>query len=239
MNDESLLKFGHGNAYLDKRIATFSIPSGWTCPGALKCLAKADRTTGKITDGPQADYRCYQVNCESIYPSLRKMVWHNFDLLRGKTRDEMAELILVSLPPRAEIIRVHVGGDFFNEAYFLAWCDVARVQPAICFYAFTKSIPFWAHLESLIPPNLILTASEGGRYDDQIGDRKMAKVVFSEAEAVALGLPIDCDDRHAYSGTESFALLLHGQQPKGSVAAQAVKLQNLKRKLNKQSTAAV
>lgn len=220
----ALLKFGKGNAYLNKQIATFSIPSGWTCPGALKCLAKADRVTGKITDGPLADYRCYQVNCESIYPSLRKLVWHNFDLLIGKTRDEMSALILASLPPKAKIVRVHVGGDFFNETYFLSWCDVAKAQPAICFYAFTKSIPFWAHLASHVPANMILTASEGGRYDDQIRHEfKSAKVVFSEEEAAALGLQIDYDDRHAYSGTENFALLLHGMQPKGSAAAQALK----------------
>lgn len=226
-----LLKFGRGNAYLDKRIATFSIPSGWTCPGALKCLAKADRVTGKITDGPQADYRCYQVNCESIYPSLRKMVWHNFDLLlKAKTRELMAKLIWRSLPDWAQLVRVHVGGDFFNEAYFLSWTDTARSCPSRSFYAFTKSVPYWSRLEEHIPANMILTASEGGRYDAQIGEFKSAKVVFSPEEAAALGLELDDDDRHAYSGTESFALLLHGQQPKGTEAATA--LRNLKRKMN-------
>jgi hypothetical protein len=150
------------------------------------------------------------------------MVWHNFDLLKGKTRKEMAALIFASLPD-AEIFRVHVGGDFFNEDYFLAWCDVSASAPSLCFYAFTKSIPFWAHLASHVPANMILTASEGGRYDDMIKDFKRATVVFSEDEAAALGLEIDYDDRHAYGGSEDFALLLHGTQPKGTPAAAALK----------------
>jgi len=50
--------------------------------------------------------------------------------------------------------------------------------------------------------------------------------VFSEAEAVDLGLFIDHDDSHAANPTwrdESFALLIHGTQPKGTEAATALK----------------
>lgn len=222
----ALLKFGRGNAYLAKDIATFSLPSGWTCPGALECLAKADRATGKVTDGPHMQYRCYQVNMESIYPTLRRMVWHNFDLLcNAKTRELMADLIWRSLPDWAQTIRIHVGGDFFNEAYFLAWTDAARSCPERIFYAFTKSIPYWSRLEGHIPVNMILTASEGGRYDEEIKlYYKRAIVVFSESAAAALALPIDTDDSHAYSvSNQSFALLLHGTQPKGSKAASALR----------------
>ena len=50
---------------------------------------------------------------------------------------------------------------------------------------------------------------------------KFAKVVFSEKEAAKLGLEIDHDDSHAYEGDKSFALLLHGTQPKGTMAAKA------------------
>jgi len=46
-------------------------------------------------------------------------------------------------------------------------------------------------------------------------------VVFSEEEAAKLGLEIDHDDSHAYKGDKSFALLLHGTQPKGTMAAKA------------------
>ena len=50
-----------------------------------------------------------------------------------------------------------------------------------------------------------------------------AVVVFSEEEAQELGLEIDTDDTHAASYGGDFALLIHGTQPKGTEAAQALK----------------
>ena len=79
-----------------------------------------------------------------------------------------------------------------------------------------------------IPENFVLTASRGGRQDELIDQFKMreSKVVFSEAEAEALGYEIDHTDEHAAIPeirNESFALLIHGVQPKGSKASEAIK----------------
>ena len=75
-----------------------------------------------------------------------------------------------------------------------------------------------------IPSNLILTASRGGHWDSKIEENafKCAEVVFSEQEAIDKGLEIDHDDSHAVFGKKSFALLLHGTQPKGSDASKAL-----------------
>jgi hypothetical protein len=216
------LTFGQGNAKLDKRIATFSIPAGHTCPGAAQCLAKADRLTGKLTDGSNQQFRCFAASAEAMYPSVRESRHRNWDMLKAaKSRESMGALILASLPD-AEIVRIHVGGDFYNADYFLAWCDVAKARPAVKFYAYTKSINFWQNHVDDIPANLILTASEGGKFDDRINGFKRATVVYSEEQAEALGLAIDHDDSHAYNGEESFALLLHGTQAKGTVASKAL-----------------
>jgi hypothetical protein len=220
--DSTKLKFGQGNAKLSKTIFTFSLPAGHSCPGAHLCLAKADRVTGKLTDGSTQEFRCFAASAEAAFPSVRAQRWHNFDLLKGKSQDEMTALILESLLPEVEILRLHVSGDFFNEAYFLAWCNVAFVRPRTKFYAYTKSITLWRKHFSEIPSNLILTASQGGKFDAQIGDFKRAIVVYSEEEAAALNLELDHDDSHAYDGEESFALLLHGQQQKGSQAAKSL-----------------
>ena len=76
------------------------------------------------------------------------------------------------------------------------------------------------------PNNLRLTASRGGRHDAWIDEYDLpeARVVYSEAEAEAKGLEIDSDDSHAMlqDGETSFALLIHGTQPKGSEAGKAV-----------------
>lgn len=168
----TLLKFGKGNAKLDKQIATFSLPAGYTCPGAQACLARANRITGKVTDGPLQQFRCFQVTSEARSPQLRAMVWHNFTLLHAaRTREAMYELIQASLP-NTPIVRIHIGGDFYRPEYFGAWCDVARANPGVRFYAYTKEITTWLAMQSEIPANLILTASEGGKYDDQIGALK-------------------------------------------------------------------
>jgi hypothetical protein len=55
---------------------------------------------------------------------------------------------------------------------------------------------------------------------------RSAKVVFSEAEAEELGLEIDHDDSHAAKPSlrnQSFGLLIHGTQPKGSEAGEALR----------------
>ena len=77
-----------------------------------------------------------------------------------------------------------------------------------------------------------MTASRGGKWDNLIDEKgwKEARVVYSEEEAADLGLEIDHDDTHAAFGKKSFALLLHGTQPKGSVAGEALKVINKKRK---------
>ena len=227
------LKFGDPNAKLKKlakklklKLKTFSLPAGHTCPGAKDCLSKADRETGKIKDGKHTQFRCFQASAEAIYPSLRNAVWHNMDLIDSVINDgvdAIADLIERSLP-KADVYRVHVGGDYFNQDYLEAWCEVARRYPDRLFYSYTKSLHLWKRFA--LPANLVLTASRGGHWDNLIEEHafKCAEVVFSEQEAIDKGLEIDHDDSHAALGTESFALLLHGTQPKGSEASKALQV---------------
>jgi len=226
------LKFGEPNAKLKAlakklkvKLKTFSLPSGWTCPAAKDCLSKADRETGKIQDGPDTEFRCFQARAEAVYPSLRKAVWHNFDLIKEASKDgveAIADLICESLPKKFDVLRVHVGGDYFSKKYLQAWVIVATRNPDKLFYSYSKSLHFFADVAR--PENLVLTASRGGKFDDLIDvhNWKEAVVVYSEEEAEQKGLEIDHDDSHAAFGAKSFALLLHGTQPKGSKASAAL-----------------
>lgn len=217
------LRFGKGNEKVGDAVYTFSIPAGWTCPGALDCLTRADRATGKVTDGPDTTFRCFSAMMEARMPSIRDSRWHNFELLQtARTADAVRDLILASLPRKASIIRIHVGGDFYNREYLRGWIAAATARPSVTFYAYTKS----AHLlagES-IPANMVLTLSIGGRYDALIPETgiRTARVVHTEAEAETLGLPIDHDDTHAQKAGGSFALLIHGSQKAGTEASKAV-----------------
>ena len=125
-------------------------------------------------------------------------------------------------------MRVHVGGDYFSKNYLQAWIEVAKRNPAKVFFSYSKSLHLFKQFA--LPENLVLTASRGGKHDDLIDLHgwKEALVVYSEQEAIDKGLEIDHDDTHAAFGEENFALLIHGTQPKGSAASQA--LQAIKRK---------
>jgi hypothetical protein len=250
MND-NLLRFGNPNSKLKKLIKklglvlkTFTLPAGWTCPGAKDCLSRANRETGKITDGPDTEFRCFAASAEATYPSLRKMVWHNFELLRAalikdkkagfENMPHTADLIQKSLPKKFDVMRVHVGGDYFVKEYLQAWIEVAKQNPDKVFYSYSKSLHFFK--EFALPENLVLTASRGGKYDELIDLHgwKEALVVYSEQAAENLGLEIDHDDTHAAFGKENFALLIHGTQPKGSAASVAL---SAIKKANKQQLA--
>lgn len=170
-------------------------------------------------------FRCFSASQEAVFTNARKQRWHNYDSLkRLKTNTPaIVELIQASLPSSMTKLRLHVSGDFYSQAYFDSWLQVATERPTILFYAYTKSLPYWVARIDQIPPNLVLTASRGGRKDNLIEKYglKSVRVVFSVAEAESLGLEIDHDDSHAYNPGPSFALLIHGHQPKGSDAAKA------------------
>ena len=228
-SDDAILSFGTENAKLRKyHTATFSIPAGLTCPGAKDCLSHFDREARKIVDGPDQQYRCFAASIEAAFPSVRNSVDRNHRLLlEAKTTERMAELLDMSLPARRfHRIRVHVDGDFFSAAYFMAWMEVARRNPDRLFYAYTKSIHVWVKCRGLIPDNFVLTASLGGQFDHLVEkhDLRSAVVVMHPDEAEAMGLEIDHDDSHARDPeVRKFALLIHGAQPPNSKGSNAIK----------------
>lgn len=215
----------------NRKVYSFDLLSGHSCPFAKDCLAKVviqDDGKKKLVDGPDTEFRCFSASQEVIFPGVYNHRSGHFEALRGKTTAEMAHILIDMLPKDAGIVRIHVAGDFFNQAYFDAWMYVAFVNPDILFYAYTKSLPYWVNRIAGIPDNLVLTASRGGRMDHMIEEYELrsVKVVFSEAEAKKLKLPIDHDDSHAAiprSRNKDFALLIHGVQKAGSKAGKAMR----------------
>ena len=224
-NDQAKLK--RIEVWMGRHVEVYSVslPSGHSCPFARDCLSKAHRITGKITDGKHTEFRCFAASDEARSPNARTQRWHNFDVLRKLDFEEMVDVIYESVPADADIIRVHVGGDFFNERYFRAWMHVASLIPSTLFYAYTKSIPYWVANLDAVPENFILTGSRGGRADALLDEYslKVAEVVFSLEEAEEKGLEIDHDESHAIVGSKSYALLIHGTQPKGTKANQSMR----------------
>jgi hypothetical protein len=227
-NDAELAEYLQDN----RKIYSLDLLSGWSCPHAKDCLSKAivqDNGKRKIKDGRHTQFRCFSASQEVQYTNVYNSRKHNFDSLRGLHINDMIHELNQSMPKNAGIVRIHVAGDFFSRDYMLAWYMVASINPNVLFYAYTKSLRFWLTVnEYPILENFVLTASYGGRDDHLINEFGMrsAKVVFSEAEAEELGLEIDHDDSHAAKPSlrnQDFALLIHGTQPKGSAASEALR----------------
>ena len=226
---KSLQKYLEG-----KKVYSFDLLSGFSCPFAKECLSKAvENSEGKrtIKDGPDTEFRCFSASQEVQYTNLYNLRKNNFDSLRKLDTVELVKEILEAMPKDLGVCRIHVAGDFFNEKYFLAWLTIAKMFPQKLFYAYTKSLTYWVNNRELVGslPNFILTASYGGRDDAMIDEHSLraSKVVFSESEAESLGLTIDHDDSHAADPelkNQDFALLIHGTQPKDTEASKALQL---------------
>ena len=213
-----LPRFTHGNTKLPDSIMIFSLPSGFTCPGAEQCLTMADRVTGKLTHGPKQQFRCYSALAEARHPSVRGSRWHNFEVVTHKTPEQLAELLILGIRASATTKTTHIrwfgAGDCFSVALRDAILAASREADWLVHYLYTKNLPLWLGVE--LPENLRLTASWGGKFDYLIKEGhfpRSARVVVTEAEAATLGLPLDFTDAHAYDpNPHHFAHLVHGTQ---------------------------
>lgn len=219
-------------------MSTFSIPAGYTCPGAHLCKAHFSVSKKQIIDGPAQIYRCYAATNEAVFKSSREMRARNYNLLIQARQDDpengMYRLIRDSLEQDIICVRLHASGDFFSQDYFDAWMRAIEGRPDVKFYAYTKSHPIvanWIIDRGLpLPDNFQLTLSDGSKRDDlipiiQAHDARIgaAYAVFHPEVAEKARLPIDHTDQHARDGGHDFALLLHGSQPAGSSAGEALK----------------
>ena len=216
----------------NRKIYSFDILAGHTCPGAKDCFAKVVETSEglRIRDGKDTQFRCYAASME-----LRTNVYNvhksNTDRVRNLSNAQLYHLISSSLPTNAGIVRFHSSGDFFNANYFRAWVRVATDNPDKLFYGYTKMLPLWQSYKNIIPPNMVLTASYGGKFDEliELNNFRYSTVVRSAYQARKLGLPVDNDDSHAANPNKSdvnFALIIHGSQPAGSEWAKVVNKAN-------------
>jgi len=231
---KQLLKMSKQNKKLKKTLI-FDLPSGRTCPMASECHSYAVlNKDGKLTvkDGQNTIFRCYAASQEAQYKNVYKARKYNLDLilksLKGKygfyrTYELINDSIQKHKTRNINKVRIHSSGDFFNGEYLRCWFAVARLNPLMKFYCYSKSLHLFGTNVS-IPENFFLTASMGGKRDDLIHKgyfKRWAIVVNSEAEAIKKGIEhigkpyeIDKDDSSCFK-PDPFALLIHGTQKRG------------------------
>lgn len=185
------------NYYRDV-VYEWNIPTGTTCPFALECKVTVDRLTGKF-DIDKGLYRCYAASAER-FPAVRERRWKNFELVKNNIKP--------IIPEKCKAIRIHSSGDFFNQKYFDMWLEIAKQNPNIEMWAYTKSLQYWVNRINEIPNNLVLTASYGGRQDYLINEYNLKNVVvYQSKDLVPLDRKIDNNDDLARIPNLNFALL--------------------------------
>lgn len=108
---------------------TFSLPSFITCPGA----------------SPWCRKHCYAWRLERLRPSCRLAYTRNLAL--SLEPDRFVPYVLEALPKDAPLVRIHVGGDYYDREYADAWYDICEARPDTHFWGYTRS---WA-VPSLLP----------------------------------------------------------------------------------------
>tara|TARA_R110002126_G_scaffold36633_1_gene111180 strand:- start:4 stop:597 length:594 start_codon:yes stop_codon:yes gene_type:complete len=191
------MKFIKKTKYYNGTVYEWNLPSGFTCPFADECLVKVDRNTGKF-DNKSKSYRCYSASAER-FPGVRKSRWTNFDFVRSGGVPE--------IPKKAEAIRIHSSGDFYSQSYFDMWLKLCKKNPAVEFWAYTKSLNYWVNRLNEIPNNLVLTASRGGRQDNLIELHNLKNVEVIKKESQRKGRPIDIGDNEARKPKINFCLM--------------------------------
>jgi len=202
-------KFVKNKKYYTGDVYEWNLPTGTTCPFALECRVSVDRVSGKF-DVTKGQYRCYASSSER-FPAVREHRWKNFELVKAGIKP--------TIPKDCKAIRIHASGDFFNQAYFDMWVDIAKDNPNVEIWAYTKSIGYWVNRINDIPDNFVLTASYGGRQDDLIEQYGLKNVkVYESIDLVPNDRPIDNNDDWARKPKIDFALLDNMKVPKkGSI----------------------
>lgn len=73
---------------------------------------------------------------------------------------------------RAERIRIHDSGDFYNEEYLDRWLKIMRARPEVEFYAYTKMVSLFKKRAKDLPKNFTVIYSFGGTEDKLIDVEK-------------------------------------------------------------------
>ncbi|WNV86558.1 GP88 family protein [Umezawaea sp. Da 62-37] len=144
-----------------------------TCPTAGVCAAV-----------------CYARHGTYRFPQVRAKHQRNLarilDDLPQWEADILAELAHTKFRDGVAL-RVHDSGDYFSDAYALAWLRIARAVPDVLFYSYTKEVDRFRRLVEPDPPdNFRWVYSYGGKQDhliDPMTDR--VADVFPDEAAIA------------------------------------------------------
>ena len=88
---------------------------------------------------------------------------------------------------KADAVRIHDSGDFYNNEYIEKWVNIAMLNPNVNFYAYTKSIPLFKGRN--LPKNMDVIFSFGSKKDEliDVNNDRHARIFNNETELLKQG----------------------------------------------------
>lgn len=112
-------------------------------------------------------------------------------------------------------IRIHDSGDFYSDAYFKKWLQIARLHSEVIFFAYTKVVPVVRIFADVVPRNFFLVFSEGGRWDHLITEQDRFTRIFPTTVAMLdtgfFNATTGDDLEYLRNGGKRLGLVYHGR----------------------------
>ena len=149
------------------------------------------------------------------WPNVKDKRYWNF--LQSKKNTFIGNIVQEIQSKDVDVIRIHDGGDFYNEKYVEKWISIAKICKNVRFYAYTKSVSYF--LNRKLPKNLIITYSFGGKEDHLIDTKKHRHChIFKDADSLKRSgyLDVSKDDSLTCYKTrhKKIGIVYHGAKSK-------------------------
>lgn len=152
---------------------------------------------------------CYARKGSYTWTNTVKKYESNYQLTK---QNNFVDLIQDEINRKRKIthIRVHSSGDYYSPEYLNKWIKLAKNNPNIIFYSYTKSIPLVNKVN--LPKNFLIIYSEGSKVDFLIDTKKHrhAKIFNNEHELKKAGyINASSDDLKALTSNKKVGLIYH------------------------------
>lgn len=188
INDITIFNFGIS--------AHKSVDGELICRQALHCI------------GP-----CYANQKTYRFPVVIKAYDFRFQATK---KDDFVENIVTDIRRKRKIthVRIHDSGDFYSEKYLNKWLVIARDNPNVTFYCYTKEVEMFKRTEKHFPNNFKSIFSYGGRQDHLINPSidRHARVFNDIKNVPSHYIDASHDDLLAIGDNKNVALVYHGYE---------------------------
>jgi hypothetical protein len=157
----------------------------WTLPALAAKLSTGKNMLVCPSAGVCAQL-CYARSGTYNFSNVKKAHTRNLELIVDDAegwKNQLTNELKAKRYQGGKSVRVHDSGDFFTEQYFLLWLDIAKENPHVFFYAYTKEVAMVKKHE--LPDNFVIIFSMGGTQDHLVDKEKDRHAdVFPSIEAL-------------------------------------------------------